>query len=159
MAKITRKQIAVIHIARSQINMPEETYRDILAQFGVKSSKELQYSQFKQLMAIFERNGFADTRPRTSRSSPVPRRTGQRAKGSPHVPVTDKQKARIWGLWQQVSTAPVEKREQALHAFVKKQAGVDRWYWLTVGKAQRIIFILEKMAGQHDAGKHRKNKK
>lgn len=154
MSKINRKQITLVHVAKSKLNLGEQEYRDILSQFGVKSSKDLTSGQFKELLEIFENMGFdlpeSHYVPRLSPSinrlqyKPLPL-TGQKATGSPHVLLTDKQKQKIWALWNAVSKAPEDKRESALNSFCKKQCKIDHWEWLTVGKAQQLIYVLEKM--------------
>jgi len=151
MRKISKKQIALVHVARHRLGLEEDTYRDILSQFNVQSSKELSYAQFKELMDIFERMGFKRRRKKKRSKSidfhPVKtERTGQKAKGSPFLPITDKQMKKLWALWNSVSRAPVDSREAALNKFVKRITGVDHWRWLNVGKAQKVIIALEKMA-------------
>lgn len=52
---LSQKQLALIHIARNQIDISEEEYRDLLKNnFRVESSKNLTPFQFKKLMEVFE---------------------------------------------------------------------------------------------------------
>mgnify|MGYP000001600738 FL=1 len=52
---LSHSQLALIHIARSQIDISEEDYRNLLKNnFKVISSKNLTPFQFKKLMEIFE---------------------------------------------------------------------------------------------------------
>lgn len=160
MKKITPKQRALIHVAKSHLGMSDEDYRELLRQFGVKSSNDLSRAQFKELLECFVELGFKapEFNPATGRMGREVKRlqwlgdsrkvTGQKATGSPHTLLTDKQRQRIYDLWEQVSTAPEERREAALNSFCKKITQVDHVNWLTVRKAQRMIFVLEKMAGE-----------
>ena len=156
MARINRKQIALIHVAKSRLGLGEEEYRNILAQFGVQSSKELDYRQFKELMLIFQKLGFERKSKRQKLAvsfHPVAEElNGQKAKGSPFTPITDKQKKKLWALWNTISRVPEDKREQALNSFCKRISKVDHWRWLDVGGAQKVITALEKMAEQEHAG-------
>ena len=52
---LSHNQLALIHIARNQIEISEEDYRALLrSNFKVDSSKNLTPTQFKKLMEIFE---------------------------------------------------------------------------------------------------------
>lgn len=160
MRKITPKQRALIHVAKSRLGMSEEEYRELLGQFGVKSSNDLSRGQFRELLECFVELGFdaPEFKPMPGRMGRDVKRlqwlgdsqkaTGQKATGSPHTLLTDKQRERIYELWDGVSHAPEEKREAALNNFCKKITKVDHINWLTVRKAQQLIFVLEKMAGE-----------
>jgi hypothetical protein len=75
--------LAVIHVAKTQLSLTEEEYRDILKErFNVRSAKELTPEQGKDLMDHFKSIGFLPTRrgngkacalcvPRTKRD-PIP---------------------------------------------------------------------------------------
>lgn len=149
MAKINRKQIALIHVAKNKLGLDEAAYRELLGQFGAKSSKELDYAQFKELIAAMERLGFeastkfqAEThlqKPIHPLPGEVPNRRGF---------LNEKQAKKIWALWHRVSRAPVEKREAALNQFCKNKVKIDCWRWLSYAAAQKMIVILEAMARQ-----------
>jgi hypothetical protein len=55
---ITDKQKQLIHIAKSQLRIDDELYRELLAQFKVKSSKELSYTQASKLIDQLKKKGF-----------------------------------------------------------------------------------------------------
>ncbi|HOV99269.1 MAG TPA: regulatory protein GemA [Bacteroidota bacterium] len=56
--EITKKQIQLIHIAKSQLKLDDETYRAMLAGFGVESSKDLDYSDAEKLLDQLRSAGF-----------------------------------------------------------------------------------------------------
>ncbi len=56
--KITRGQLALIHVSKSKIGMTEEEYRELLGSFGVKSSKMLSPGQCDEIMKHFYKCGF-----------------------------------------------------------------------------------------------------
>ncbi|MGD9809671.1 MAG: phage protein GemA/Gp16 family protein [Deferribacterales bacterium] len=58
MRMIEAKQITLIHVAKTKLGMDEDTYRDMLARFKVKSSKELTYFQATQLIDELKKKGF-----------------------------------------------------------------------------------------------------
>ncbi len=56
--KVTRGQLALIHVAKSKTGMTEDEYRDMLGGFGVKSSKALSPGRFEEVMEHFYKLGF-----------------------------------------------------------------------------------------------------
>jgi phage gp16-like protein len=57
--KITKREIALIHVAKAKIGLTDDEYRDLLqSTCGVESSKELTSSQFDDLMKRFRQMGF-----------------------------------------------------------------------------------------------------
>ena len=151
---VTKKQLAIIHIAKNKLGMDEEIYRSILSQFKdasgkpIQTSKDLTRPQFVQLMEIFRRLGFQSEVSSASAVKSAKQWTGNRANGKATNHITDAQSNKIWSLWNQVSTAPIEKREQALNTFCNNRLQVANWRWLTVAKAQKLIVILLAMQKQ-----------
>ena len=59
---VDRKKIALVQVAKQQLGLDDDTYRDILHRLaGVKSSKDLDEAGFKALMIHFEAAGFVST--------------------------------------------------------------------------------------------------
>lgn len=56
--QINRKQLALIHLAKSQVKMSEEDYRAALREVGVESSKDLDRKGFEALMRKMTAEGF-----------------------------------------------------------------------------------------------------
>lgn len=60
---ISRKQQALLHVAKARLDLSEETYRTALAQVaGVTSSAELDQDGFTAMMGLFEYLGFSPTK-------------------------------------------------------------------------------------------------
>jgi phage gp16-like protein len=70
--KIGNKQKALIHVAKSNVGMSEEAYRDMLASVGVTSSKDLNVLQFEEIMRRFEAAGFKSTGKGSRKRPPRP---------------------------------------------------------------------------------------
>lgn len=64
---ISNDKKAVVHIAKAQVGMSDEEYRDLLGSVGVDSSKDLNNKTFAQVMARFETFGFQTTSKTRSR--------------------------------------------------------------------------------------------
>ncbi len=58
-ADLARREIQLIHVARSQVGMDDETYRNLLKdRFSVSSSKDLDRYQRADLLTHFKKLGF-----------------------------------------------------------------------------------------------------
>ncbi|EXI62197.1 hypothetical protein MHD_10100 [Mannheimia granulomatis] len=109
----------LIHIGKQQLGMDEETYRSLLRQqFGKSSSKELNESELRQLIAILQQKGATIRLPQMRTTlTPLQRK--------------------LWAVWK--STAD-EATNNALNAYVVRM-GIDmRWNQLN---NQQATFILE----------------
>jgi phage gp16-like protein len=56
--KIGKKEIQIIHVAKSQLMMTDEEYRAVLRSVGVSTSKDLTYPQYEKLLCRFRADGF-----------------------------------------------------------------------------------------------------
>jgi len=65
---IGNKEKAILHIAKSQLGMSEAAYRDMLASVGCRSSVELDFSRFDQLMIRLKAAGFRHVHTSAKRS-------------------------------------------------------------------------------------------
>lgn len=120
----TRAQLAKIHIAKKELQLTDDIYRDILAlSFKAESAKELTDLQAEQLLEIFRAKGWE---PQKSASS------GPRAKGRGGEYITIKpgptaaQQRKVLAMWHALGYS-MDK----LHIRCKRQFGVDRFEWLT----------------------------
>jgi phage gp16-like protein len=87
---ISLTQIKLIHVAKNRVGMTDLEYRDLLAGFKAYSCKQLNQTDFEQIMRHFHKLGFAWT-PNVARDSvPCPDPTGQR-------PVPRESKAALLG--------------------------------------------------------------
>ena len=56
-----RGLLAKIHIAKKDLGLDDEAYRDVLAAHGVESSKNLDTKGLEKLLAHFEKLGWAES--------------------------------------------------------------------------------------------------
>jgi len=60
---LERRHLALIHLAKKDLCLDDDTYRDILqVQAGVSSSKDLDVAGFEKLMTYFGKLGFVSKR-------------------------------------------------------------------------------------------------
>lgn len=60
---ITKKQIQLIHIAKQQLCIDDDTYKELLANYNVTSSKDLTQFQAKHLLRHLRSKGFKIVKP------------------------------------------------------------------------------------------------
>lgn len=143
-AQHRRALMAKIHVAKKQLLMDEDDYRQILLdETGKQSLKQCSDKQLELVVSALKRKGF----------QPIQR------KGVAMHPMARKARA----LWVSLYHLGVvrNKEEEALEAFAKRQLGCDRLIWARQSDANRLIEALKAMAVragwiQHDpvTGKH-----
>ena len=124
-----RRDIQIIHIAKQQLCMDEETYRAMLWTVArVKSSTALDFAGRKKVLDHMEACGF-------KRTKPQPRKLAD-----------DPQSKMIRALWLQLHEAGKVRNpsESALAAFAKRQTGRDALQWLSAKEASALIEELKK---------------
>ena len=126
---IMRREIQLIHIAKQQLGMDDETYRALLWSVArVKTSLALDWAGRKKVLDHFEACGFKRTRPQ------------------PRALADDPQSKMIRALWLQLHQAGKVRNpaESALAAFCKRQTGRDALQWLNGKEASALIEELKK---------------
>jgi hypothetical protein len=130
-----------IHIARKELLMDDQTYRDILrVNFpGAESSKDLDDEQIKKLIRIFQSRGWKQKRPAMVKNG----RAGSRPVNDNYRKIPDGPYAamqrKVLALW-----AALGYDVKKLDSRVKKQYGIDRIEWLRdYDKLHIIITDLE----------------
>jgi hypothetical protein len=149
--KILPSQIKLIHIAKSQLKISDENYRELLAGFckdheswSVASSKELTSQQAEDLLKIFEKLGFKiTTNEKFRKYSPgigklKYEELANRGEGWP----APKQLRKVEVLWHKNSR---EKTDSALQAFIKRICGVDLITAITQQDIHKLIKAIENL--------------
>lgn len=138
----TPLQIKKMHIARKELAITDEAYRDILRlHFGCESSTALTDRQATVLLNHFEAKGWTPKQPTQPRKNPdfISIQPGPAAK----------QQRKVLALWNALGYA-MDK----LHTRVNNQFGVSRFEWLTDAKALHVLITdLEKRIASIGKGK------
>lgn len=125
-----KRLVRLIHVARRDISMDEDTYRSVLLSItGKVSASSLGILQLEHVLAHMKKCGF---KVRTNRQS-------RQLAG-------DAQSKKIRALWLDLHQAGVVRNasEEALAAFVKRMTGIDALQWLDSGQASQVIEELKK---------------
>jgi len=125
--KIDRKRIALVHVAKRNIGLTEEEYRDALSSVGAKTAADLYPSQFYRLMEHFEKMGFVSTN----------KKAGANRSGKPS-PSKDLIRAKIEAIRDDIGIT-----DGYIDAIAKHMNfGVDRWKWCDTGQMHKLMTAL-----------------
>ena len=131
----TSKQIKLIHIAKGQLGLPDEVYRDMLfGLFKAESSKDLTPAQADTLIDEFKARGFQIV----ARHPRPPKR----AKGKNVVHLASQKEI---DKLNAVASLIHWKAENGLALFLEKRVGIKGGKARTAGEAYRAIEALKKM--------------
>jgi len=130
----TQKNLAKIHIAKKELQLSDDAYRDALRNVtGKESAAKLTDNQATRVLRYFESRGW---KPKAQRSLPgltLPR---------------DGQSRKIQALWITMHKAGKVRNssDKALLAMVKRVTGVDRLEWCTDIQKSAVIESLKQWA-------------
>lgn len=120
--------LAKVHIAKAQLGLDDEQYRDIVRRVtGKESASQCRYSQLVDLINEFKVLGWKTVQKKAFRKAPSD-------------PV--KKIYALWGKLQKLG-AVQSTDKTALDAFVKKYTGIDSVQWIAPEQQSRIIEILK----------------
>lgn len=139
----TSQQRQKLGFFRKMLHLSEDTYYALLAEYGVKSSKDLSMEQIKELILRFRRNaeiaGLYNTKSNIYKQkyNDLAERKGM---------ATPAQLRKIEAMWQGVSRLKNEQdRQKALQTMIKKITGKDNIRFLTAIDVRKIIKTFENM--------------
>jgi phage gp16-like protein len=131
-------QIKKIHALKGALQMDDETYRETLKGYGVKSSTKLSIAKADELLQDLEAKAIG-------MGNWVSRKPAQAAKTKQAL-ADDPQSKKIRQLWLDLHDAGKVKNpaESALVAYVKRMTSVAALQWLSVKQASTVIEALKK---------------
>jgi len=135
---MTRKQLALVHIAKARLGVPDDEYREILRDHcGVETSKDLDAEGFGLLMALFRQWGFLSDWEKANFGD----RPGM---------ATARQVAFIRHLWDEYTAG--QGSDAQLGTWLDKHFGVSALRFLDAAGAGKAITALKAMAARKRAG-------
>lgn len=137
-----RAMLAKIHLAKKDLRLDDDTYRDILERItGRRSSAECTAGELDDLVRHFRLQGFVPKVVAGGKAEPTPATSRPRQADHPAA-----KKARA--LWLSLADLGVvrERSESALEAFARRQLGVEKLQWADQGQTYKLIEALKKMA-------------
>jgi hypothetical protein len=113
-----RTLLAKVHIARKQLALTEESYRDLLRRVtGFDSAGDCADGALTAVLEEFARLGFKPSRPKSAK---------------PYVRL-------IYALWGELKPYLSNSSDEALRGFVFRQSGAQAPEWLGPEKANKVI--------------------
>ena len=134
-----QRLIRLIHVAKRDLQLDDDTYRAILQRVGGKdSSSDLTVPDLEKVLEHMKRSGF---KVRSKAKQPAP------AKSSRPL-AQDAESKKIRALWLFMNQIGVVKNpsEEALASYVKRITGVDALQWINGDQAETLIESLKKWA-------------
>lgn len=129
-----KREIQLIHIAKQQLGMDDETYRAMLWTVAtVKSSSELDWQGRKKVLDHLKACGFKVTASKTKPSRKL---------------ADDPESRKVRALWIMLHELGAVRNpaESALAVYVKRLTKVDDLHWINGEQAEVVIESLKKWA-------------
>ena len=134
----TRKQLALLHVAKRELNLDEAMYRAVLARGGrVESARDLTAEGFTAVMAIMEHLGFAPAVP-----------AGPDYGNRPGF-ASPAQLALIRALWNEYTGGRATEATMCL--WLKRSFKIDSLRFMTASQARAGITALKMMKARKRA--------
>lgn len=128
-----QRLIQLIHIARNDIQMDEDTYRQMLQGLtGKASTKGMDTTQLNRVLESMKKKGFR-VKPAGNARSGLPLDNHPQSK-------------KIRALWLEMAAAGTvrDSSEQSLALWVKRETGISALRWLSNEQASSVIEKLKK---------------
>ncbi|MDF7669853.1 regulatory protein GemA [Orbaceae bacterium ESL0721] len=125
------KYIKLIHIAKKQLNLDDETYRHLLLTATKKfSTKDMTVWELEKVIVSLKAKGFTVTS----------------SKKAGKITATKPMHKKIRSLWLELADAGIVKNrsEKAINAYVKRVTGVELMDWLNPAQTMKVIESLKK---------------
>lgn len=137
-----KRLIRLIHVAKRDMGMDEDSYRGLLErETGKRSAADMSVSQLDQVLKAMKANGFKVRKPVSASTNAKVREFPRK----PKAEVREGQKAMITALWIDLWQlgAVRDRTDKALDAFIKRQTGIEHLRWLGPHEAHRVIEALK----------------
>ncbi|MGQ0708742.1 MAG: gp16 family protein, partial [Rhodoferax sp.] len=135
-----QRLIRLIHVAKRDLHLDDETYRAILQRIGKKvSAAELTVPELEKVLEHLKRSGFkVRSKGKAAGATAKPSRALAR----------DPQSQKIRALWLFLHQLGAVRNpsEEALAAYVKRLTGVDALQWINGAQSERLIESMKKWA-------------
>ncbi len=128
-----RNDLAAIHIAKAQLGLSDDEYRDLLSTVcpGIRSAADLDVSGRRRFLAHLQAclRGHGKAQPQRLIRKPL----------------SEPQRL-MWSLWMQLADAGLVRARSmaALAAYARRQTGVERLEWLNKHQEHLVIETLKK---------------
>lgn len=137
----TALQIKRIHTFKTQLGIDDELYREMLASFGVCSSKNLTETEAEILIEILN-----DKSKKVKPNKPKKYDDLSQRDTKMSTPLQLRKIEAIW--WDICDSAESVKQIRSLRKFIKRQCKIDDIKFLSKREASKLIAVLEKIKSE-----------
>lgn len=137
----TALQIKRIHTFKTQLGIDDELYREMLASFGVCSSKNLTETEAEILIEILN-----DKSKKIKPNKPKKYDDLSQRDTKMSTPLQLRKIEAIW--WDICDSAESVKQIRSLRKFIKRQCKIDDIKFLSKREASKLIAVLEKIKSE-----------
>ena len=133
-AQKKQRLIRLLHVAKRELHLDDETYRAALMQATSKrSSKEMSVGELERTLNHFKKRGFV-IKPKTKQQHKLP------------VTAMHPMDKKVRALWLEMYELGIvrDKSEHALSRYVKRVTGVDALNWTHKWQTSKVIESLKK---------------
>lgn len=138
------KYIKLIHIAKKQLNLDDETYRHLLLTVTKKTStKDMTIWEQEKVLNNLKSKGFKV----------------KSSKKTEKITATEPVHKKIRSLWLELADAGEvkDRSEKAINSYVKRIVGVEVMDWLNTAQAMTVIESLKRWQARILRNKHEAN--
>lgn len=136
--------IRLIHVAKRDLSMDDDTYRAILQRIGKKaSSADLTIPELEKVLEHLKRSGF---KVRSNGRKGAAKRPAAPKSSRPLAQDAESKKIRALWLFMHQLGVVKNSSEDALAAYIKRIVGVDALQWISGEQAETLIETLKKWA-------------
>lgn len=137
----TALQIKRIHTFKTQLGIDDELYREMLASFGVCSSKNLTETEAEILIEILNDKSKKVKPRKPKKYDDLSQRDNKMS-----TPLQLRKIEAIW--WDICDSAESVKQIRSLRKFIKRQCKIDDIKFLSKREASKLIAVLEKIKSE-----------
>lgn len=137
----TALQIKRIHTFKTQLGIDDELYREMLASFGVCSSKNLTETEAEILIEILN-----DKSKKVKPNKPKKYDDLSQRDTKMSTPLQLRKIEAIW--WDICDSAESVKQIRSLRKFIQRQCKIDDIKFLSKREASKLIAVLEKIKSE-----------
>lgn len=137
----TALQIKRIHILKNQLGIDNELYHEMLASFGVCSSKNLTETKAEILIEILNDKSKKVKPSKFKKYDDLSQRDTKMS-----TPLQLRKIEAIW--WDICDSAENIKQIRSLRKFIKRQCKIDDIKFLSKREASKLIAVLEKIKSE-----------
>lgn len=137
----TALQIKRIHTFKTQLGIDDELYREMLASFGVCSSKNLTETEAEILIEILN-----DKSKKIKPNKPKKYDDLSQRDTKMSTPLQLRKIEAIW--WDICDSAESVKQIRSLRKFIQRQCKIDDIKFLSKREASKLIAVLEKIKSE-----------